>query len=335
MPTHALRESTVAAALLIDLVRYMEQRGHHLGLDRSLLEQPNARVPGSEAERCWQLASQLAADPDIGLHAAENFNPGALSILGYVLLSCRSAREALARLAQFAALVNDGLRVRVTDSADRTQCGFEVIPHLNNYLDRTPRQAMETMTCGTLITMRRLTTLNVQPLAVAFRHPAPASTAEHLRIFGHCVRFGQPENFIEFRTSDLSANLLSANPALLAMFDAQAVQLLDQMGQRGPVSQRVLAILARRITVTVPALDEIAAELAMSERSLQRELRGENTSFRQLVEDMKREIACQHLARPGASASEAAFLLGFSEPSAFTRAFRRWTGSAPTQFQSA
>jgi AraC-like DNA-binding protein len=82
-------------------------------------------------------------------------------------------------------------------------------------------------------------------------------------------------------------------------------------------------------------LDEVASELGMSERTLQRELRLEKTSFRQLIEDIRKEIAMQHLAQPGASASEAAFLLGFSEPSAFTRAFRRWTGSAPTEFQSA
>jgi AraC-like DNA-binding protein len=335
MPPRPTQESTVAAALIIDLSRYLQQLGLDLPLDPAVAEQPNARIPGSEVERCWELASRLAGDPDIGLHCAENFNPGALNILGYVLLSCRSAREALGRLAQYAALLNDGMRVRIIDIGDRTQCRFEVVPALDNYLDRAPRHPMETMACGTLITMRRLTTLNVQPLAVAFGHPAPANIAEHLRIFGPCVSFAQTENLIEFRTADLSTNLLSANPMLLEMFDAQARQLLEQLGHRGPISQRVLAILARRITVTVPALDEVAAELAMSERSLQRELRAEKTSYRQLVEDIKKEIACQHLARPGASASEAAFLLGFSEPSAFTRAFRRWTGSAPTQFQSA
>ncbi len=335
MSPPALRESTVAAALLIDLARYLQQRGLDLGLDRSLLEQPSGRVRGLEAERCWERAALLSADPDIGLHAAENFNTGALDILGYVLLSSRSAREALGRLAQYAALLNDGMRVKVTDEGDRTKCWFQVVPNLDNYLDREPRHAMETMACGTLVTMRRLTTLHVRPLAVAFRHPPPASTAEHLRIFGPCVTFGQAADFIEFRTVDLSANLLSANPILLEMFDAQARQLLGQLGQRGRISQRVLAILARRITVAVPALDEVAVELAMSERSLQRELRAENTTYRQLVEDLKKEIACQHLARPGASASEAAFLLGFSEPSAFTRAFRRWTGFAPTEFQSA
>jgi AraC-like DNA-binding protein len=335
-----MRESTVSAALVIDLIRYLERLGTPpsgvlaaLRTDASVLESPNARLPGSLMERLWEHAVRLTGDADLGLHCAEKFNPGALNILGYILLSCRSAGEALGRLAQYAALLNDGLRVRVTRESDRTVCRYEVVPHLDNYLARAPRHGMETMACGTLITLRRLTSRHIKPLAVTFQHCKPPDITENNRIFG-TVRFGQPDNLLEFRSADLAVGLLSANPALLEVFEAQARELLGQMDQRGPVSRRVLGILARRITVTTPSLEEVAGELAMSGRSVQRELRAENTSYRQLVEQVRKEIAVRHLARPGASASEAAFLLGFSEPSAFTRAFRRWTGAPPTQYQS-
>ncbi|MEO5925783.1 MAG: AraC family transcriptional regulator [Bryobacteraceae bacterium] len=335
-----VKESTVAAALMVDLARYLERQGipaadfwQGIIVDPSLLESPNARLPGSVVERIWDQAVRLSGDQDLGLHTAENFNPGALNLLGYVILSCRTASEVLGRLAQYSALLNDGLRVRIVKEGAQTICRFEVATNFDNYLLRSPRHALETMACGTLVTLRRLTSTEMKPLRVAFQHPEPASTTEHLRIFGN-VAFGQPETAMEFRSADLDGTLLSANPVLLDMFDAQAKQLLNQMEQRGPVSRKVLDFLVRRITVAVPTLDEVAAELGMSERTIQRELRVENTSFRQLIEDTRKEIAMQHLAQPGASASEAAFLLGFSEPSAFTRAFRRWTGSAPTQFQS-
>jgi len=345
-PGH-FRETTVAAALILDLVRYLEQRGvtpeatyRAFALDPSLLEIPNARLPGSLAERAWEQASRLAGDPDIGLHCAENFNPGALNILGYVLLSCRTAAEALGRLGQFAALLNDGMRVQVEHDGARIQCHFEVVANCDNYLARSPRHAMETMACATLITMRRLTTRPITPLGVLFQHAKPASIDEHLRVFGEgIVKFGQPANRIDFRRADLDQGLLSASPALLAMFDTQAEELLAQIErcrpERGVTSRKVLAILTRRITATVPSVLDVALELAISERSLQRELREEGTSFRRLIEDVRKEIALRHLAQPGALASEAAFLLGFSEPGAFTRAFRRWTGVSPTQFQSA
>jgi AraC-like DNA-binding protein len=341
------RETTVAAALILDMVRYLDQRGiateatyRAFAVDPALLEIPNARLPGSLAERAWDQAARLTNDADIGLHCAENFNPGALNILGYVLLSCRTAAEALGRLGQFAALLNDGLRVRLEREGPRLHCCFEVVPNCDNYLARSPRHAIETMACGTLITMRRLTTRPIHALAVAFQHPKPTSTDEHVRIFGQgIVRFGQPSNRIDFLYADLEQGLLSANPALLAMFEAQAGELLARIEhsqpERGQVSRKVLAILTRRITAAVPSVRDVAQEMAMSERSLQRELREEGTSFRQLIEDVRKEIAVQHLAQPGALASEAAFLLGFSEPGAFTRAFRRWTGASPTQFQSA
>ena len=85
----------------------------------------------------------------------------------------------------------------------------------------------------------------------------------------------------------------------------------------------------------MPALATVASELAMSERSIQRSLREENTSYRELVDEVRKDLALQHLSRPGTSATDVAFLLGFSEPSAFTRAFRRWTGLPPTQFRFA
>jgi AraC-like DNA-binding protein len=85
----------------------------------------------------------------------------------------------------------------------------------------------------------------------------------------------------------------------------------------------------------VPSLAAIASELAMSERSVQRSLTEESTSYREIVDEVRKDLALSHLSQPGATAADVAFLLGFSEPSAFTRAFRRWTGSSPSQFRCA
>ncbi len=123
--------------------------------------------------------------------------------------------------------------------------------------------------------------------------------------------------------------------ALLEVFEGDARRRMEQLEPRGGVSDRVLRLLGRRLRGEVPPLALVASELAMSERSIQRGLREEETSYRQLVDEVRKDLALQHLARLGTSATDVAFLLGFSEPSAFTRAFRRWTGSSPTQFRSA
>jgi AraC-like DNA-binding protein len=140
---------------------------------------------------------------------------------------------------------------------------------------------------------------------------------------------------VVYRTSALEARILSADPALLAVFEGDAQRRLEHLESRGGVSSRVLTVLGSRLKGEVPALSSVASELAMSERSIQRGLREEDTSYRQLVDVVRKDLALQHLSRPGTSATDVAFLLGFSEPSAFTRAFRRWTGAPPTQFRSA
>lgn len=334
-------ETTVAATLFIDVAGYLRRQGvpmeklcTRLNIPPTVLEQPNARLPGSLMERLWAEGERLTGDTHLGLHTAEVHNPGALDIAGYVFLSCRSPREALERLARYAALLNEGLRVSISagDEGRTLLCRCEPGAQPNNYVARSPRQVMEAMAAGIVITIRRLTTAHVEPLGVRFRHAAPESLLDHHRILGANVRFGQPDNCIEFRAADLDAGLLSANPALLEIFEARARALLDQLDARGPVSRRVLAALAARINGRVPPLGEVAGALAMSPRTLQRELLNEQTSYRLLLDTALREIAMEQLSQPGRSAADVAFLLGFSEPSAFTRAFRRWTGTPPTLF---
>src|SRR5262249_23623687 len=97
---------------------------------------------------------------------------------------------------------------------------------------------------------------------------------------------------------------------------------------------RVAQVLADRIKGTVPPLSEVARELAMSDRNLQRALRDDGTSFQKLLDQVRRDLAVRHLSTPGTSATQVGFLLGFSEPSAFHRAFRRWTGKAPSAFRA-
>lgn len=335
------REATLATSLLVDFLSYLERQPcgsaavcREAGVDRALADAPNSRVPASTMERLWAAAERLTGDPDIGMHAAESYNPGALSILGYVTLSCRTAGDVLDRLARYAPLLNDGLDVTLVRHQDLTHCRFGALDGRESFLHRTPRQVMETLAVGMVQTLARLATADVEPIAVTLRHAAPTSTAEHRRLLGATVQFSDTHNAVVYRTSSLGARIISADPALLATFEGDADQRLRQLQSEGSVSGRVLGVLWSRLKGEVPPLATIASELAMSERSVQRSLLEEATTYRQLVDEVRREMALRHLSRPGTSATDVAFLLGFSEPSAFTRAFRRWTGASPTQFRS-
>ncbi len=194
---------------------------------------------------------------------------------------------------------------------------------------------METLAAGTVVTLRRLATAPLDPLVVTFRHRAPASTVEHVRILGESLRFAHDEDAVVYESQALNTPFISTDPSLLEVFEGDARRKLEALASRGGISGRVLTLLGARLKGAVPPLSEVASELAMSERSVQRSLTEEKTSYRQLVDEVRKSLAIEHLSRPGTSAADVAFLLGFSEPSAFTRAFRRWTGSAPTEFRAA
>ncbi|MGE0449037.1 MAG: AraC family transcriptional regulator [Vicinamibacterales bacterium] len=336
------REATLATSLVIDFLGFLERQGHPLAdvcraasIDPAVLNEPSSRIPASCMERLWRVAEQLTGDPDVGLHSAESYNPGALSIVGYVILSCRTAREALDRLTRYAPLLNEGLRVDLVDAGGTTVCRFGAVDTLDSFLHRAPRQVMETLAAGIVVTLARLATAPLAASEVRFRHVAPASTAEHQRIFGTTVRFAQLDDAVVYESERLDAPLISADPALLEVFEGDARRKLDALADRCGISGRVLALLGARMKGTVPPLADVASELAMSERSIQRSLNEEQTSYRQLVDDVRKSLAMEHLSRPETSATDVAFLLGFSEPGAFTRAFRRWTGVAPTEFRAA
>lgn len=337
-----MREASLATSLVIDFLGFLERQGHPLAdvcraadIDPAIVQQPNSRVPASFMERLWALGERLTGDPDVGLHSAESYNPGALSIVGYVVLSCRTAREALDRLTRYAPLLNEGLKVDLLEQDGRATCRFRAVSELDSYLHRDSRQVMETLAAGTVVTLQRLATGPVTPIAITFRHRAPASLVEHHRILGPAIRFEQAEDTVVYSSTALETPFISADPALLEVFEGDARRRLEALATRGGVSGRVLTLLAARVRGAVPPLSEVASELAMSERSIQRSLSEEQTSYRQLVDDVRKSLAIEHLSRPGTSATDVAFLLGFSEPSAFTRAFRRWTGTAPTEFRAA
>ncbi len=337
-----MREATIATSLLIDFVAFLERRGLDAAtvcraarIDPRWIDEPNSRVPASAMERLWAVGEQLSGDADLGLRSAESYNPGALSIVGYVILSCRTAAQALDRLARYAPLLNEGLQVSVIEERGSTCCRFGAADGFDSYLHRSPRQAIETIAAGIVLTLKQLTSRPPEPTAVSFQHAAPASTTEHRRLLGPVVRFEQAENRVVYPTAALAVSMLSADPALLEVFELDAQRRLGQLRAAGTVSARVQIIVGSRLRGEVPSLASVASDLAMSERSVQRSLSEESTSYREIVDVVRKNLALSHLSQPDRSAADVAFLLGFSEPSAFTRAFRRWTGSSPAQFRCA
>jgi len=337
-----LRETTVAASVFADMAEQLREKGVAMDdwcrlaqVDPALLTRPHERLPGSATRRLWEAGATLTGDPLLGLHVAEHFRTGAINILGYVFLNCRSGIETLDRLARFAALLNDGLRVRVSHEDALSVVHLEAVEGMDNFLLHDGRHVMETMAAGVVVSLRRMIPSPFIPAQVWFRHAAAGALDEYHRIFGAPVRFGKEENRVAFRATELSQAIPAADPSLLALFEGHAIARLQELERHGPVSQRVLRLLAVRLAGVVPDVSAVASEMATSGRQLQRRLRDEGASFQALLDEARRDVALAQLRTPGVTSAEVALLLGFSEASAFSRAFRRWTGTTPGAWASA
>ena len=339
-----LRETSVAATVVADMLQYLEQHGvsvvdaaRDCGIALQAPAVPDARVPGGQVERLWRVAIERTGDSLVGLHMAEAYSPGALDILGYVVLSCRTVGDVLDRFARYARLLNDGMRVEVVREKRVAYCRCTYVESMNNYLLRSPDQAIDTTWAGVARELRRLTAKPLVASEVWFRHKAPAAAhaREYARVFDAPVKFGASEDRFVVPIAHLDEPVRSANPALLRAFEQHADAMLSGMEKQGSRSHQVAEVLAGRLKGAVPPLSEIARAMAMSDRNLQRALRSDGTSFQKLLDEVRRDLAISHLADPATSAGQVGFLLGFSEPSAFHRAFRRWTGKAPSAYRAA
>ncbi len=338
-----MRETSVAASVVADMLQYLELRGvqpanatRACGITLAFPAEADDRVPGSQVERLWRFAIDEMRDPLVGLHMTEAYSPGTLDIVGYVLLSCRTIGEVLDRLSRYARVLNDGMRIDVERSGTSAVCRCTFVESMDNYLLRAPEQAISTVWAGLARELGRMTSKRLTATEIWFQHPTPGAplAQEYERVLNAPVKFGAGDYRFILPLAHLDERVLSANPLLLRTFEQHADAVLRNLEQQGTKSQKVARVLAERLKGAVPPLSEIARELAMSDRNLQRALKNDGTSFQQLLDQVRRDLAVRHLANPATSAGEVGFLLGFSEPSAFHRAFRRWTGMPPSAYRA-
>lgn len=336
MPEPGVSETTVAATLVIDMLHFLERRGHasadvchEAGLDPAIVGRPDERVPGSRMAVLWDVAVARTRDPLVAVHMADEFHPAALDILGYVVLTCRTIGDALTCLVRYATLLNDGLRVTLAHDGPRSIVCLEFVDgHRTNALLTESRYVADSMWIGLARQLRSLTGEPIIPLEVRFRHTT-TDERTYRRVLRAPVVFGAREDTFILARTDLARALPSANPALFTVFEQHAESLLDGLSTRGSIVSRVSQVIAARLKGRVPPVGEVASELAMSARNLQRALQAEQRTYQQVLDEVRSGLARRYLSNDANSVSQVAFLLGFSEAAAFHRAFKKWTGTTP------
>jgi AraC-like DNA-binding protein len=335
-------EGSVAAGFARALTELAVSRGAdrlelaaRSGIDPKLLEDQDNRIPFAKYVALMRAAKELSRDPALALHFGEAYDMTELSIVGLLGQAAMSGAEAFAQLGRYTRLIAD-IEVEAPDGGDRLVFQQEngetwLVDRRRNPNDFP--ELTESSFARMMATGRRFGSADTIK-AVHVTHPEPAYRAEYDRIFQVPVTFESARNalLVDGRAMDFKPS----NPSryVFGILSERADALLKELERTKTIRGRVESLLLPVLHTGNISMDMIAEKLGLSRPTLFRRLKTEGTTFENLVDELRHKMAINYLSGKKVSVNETAYLVGFSEPAAFSRAFKRWTGMSPREMRN-
>jgi AraC-like DNA-binding protein len=298
------------------------------GIDPALLRDPNARIASSASDVAFAKAATLIPEAAFGLRAARCWHPSNLGALGYAWLASSTLRTGLQHLERYSRIVGEKARIKVTDTRDGLRFVYD-----HRRRDPLLRAIGTDFVMSLVLDMCRMNYgASLRPVEVRLSRARPVNTEPYRHFYGCPIHFGADED--SFLISHRVANepLPTANRQLAGTLDGILVAQLAALDKNN-LPARCKSSVLEQLTSGEASEGDMARQLHMSRRTLQRRLAESNITYQKLVDDTRRDLALLYMEDPDKSITDVTFLLGFSGQSAFTRAFKRWTGVSPTHFR--
>jgi AraC-like DNA-binding protein len=296
------------------------------GLDSSDLYRANLRTKFSGQPRFWKAAVELSGDPCIGLHLGEQMPVYKGQILEYLFLSSTTFGDGLNRILSYQRLISDAIHGQVSETPS---------PCLTSYFaehQHATSHLAEAMVLGLIKAFQAVTDGTFKADRIIFNHSPNTDIAEYQRIFQCPVEFNAKSFQLFFPASLLSYRSLYAEPELLNLHIQAADQHLAILQQQDLITE-VRSLLGALLESGETTLENVAGRLDVTPRHLRHQLDLAGTSFQRLLNDYRHRLAQRLLSQTDEAISEIVYLTGFSEPSTFYRAFRRWEGTTPIEYR--
>src|SRR5690554_989521 len=294
-----------------------------------LLADPNARLSYQQIILLANNLISLYPAPTLGLELGQSININQFGMLGYAILSCADLRSALRLGHKYHTLVDPAFTFEVVDLGETT--AIRLTTHL-------PFEPFYRLVCdvflGMFATLARFLTgnPNLDAKEAHLNHPQPDYVDAYYELT-HCpVLFDQPRTEIIIDSHLLDTPLAMADQATAAMAEQQCADILARMGPKEGLIAKVRRILLSS-TGNFLSVDEVASQLATSTRTLSRRLQDVGTSYQRILDVVRKEMSIEYLRNSNLPIEEVAALIGYSDPSNFRKAFRRWTSHAPSYYR--
>lgn len=325
---------TVAAGLANGLLRFAEGKGAdrealaaRAGIDLALLRDQDNRVPFERYVALMREAKAMTGDPALALHYGAMDDLAEISIVGLIGHASETMTEAMRQLNRFGRLV-----VEFDGGPDRfvMQPGPEGLWGVDTRGDPNAFPELTESTFARMICGPRRFGVTQLAKAVQVTHPDPGYGAEYERVFGAPVTFNAPRNAMLMDEKWIHHRIQAHPRYVFGIFSERAEALLKSLKDFKSVRGRVEGQLMPILHAGEPRMEAVADKLGLSKQTLARRLKAEGVTFEKVLDDLRHRLALDYLQGRKVSVNETAYLVGFSEPAAFSRAFKRWTGVSPS-----
>ena len=297
------------------------------GIFLAELDKPDTRIPIDRVRKLWEMVSAASKDPALGLHLVERYRPYPFHFITHIILNSETVMEGFRHWADYARIEVD------TNRVDLRKEGNHVVVRYTNASDYQAIWIPEYYLSQAITNCRLFVSNDIAPVEARFAHPIPEYAGEYGKLFRSPVYFSQDENALVFRRKDTQRRILSPNPYLKAVLKRQADNMLVKMARQADICARIEDLIVMHLSERRVNIRWAAHAMNMAPSTLKRRLKDEKTTFSLLVNQTRKRLSTGYI-KQGFPLKEVSRLLGFSDPSAFQHAFKRWFGRSPGKYRA-
>lgn len=295
-----------------------------LGIEPNELNDSERLIPFKPAAEVWDVVIEQTKHDLLGLHLGEKITPAILGLIGYLMQSSRNLLEAILQLARFNDLHSTMMKYQIVETDDEVGIHYHAATVWVHQYPESVRQSIELAMSGLVTFFKTISGAGVYPVKVELGYPARQS-AEYERVFRGTVVFNAGRDAMTFKKKDLLVPIASFDKSLFTRFADILEKKLTSLNAEQKFSDRIRQTILTEFKGNSPSVEVIAATMNMTPRSIQRRLKEEDTTYREIAGRFKKELADVVLSDPRFSASQVSTLLGYSDASALRKAIKRWT----------
>lgn len=300
-----------------------------VGLDYAMLDVAGARYPWRGMQALWQQAVEATGDPSFGLYAGRRIRPTTFHALGYSWLSSATLLGSLQRLCRYLRVISTVPMQLTLESRGDSYVLTEIMSDPAHVPTET---AVDAFISAIVQMCRTASDEHFAPAAVAVEHADHGAAGDYINVLGCPVQFGADHTDIVFDGASLEIALPGDNADLARANDKVAERYLETLDPH-KVASEVRELLVSLLPSGQSSQARIAGRMNRSLSTLQRQLQNEGMSYQSIRDETRNSLAQEYVREANLSLSQIAYLLGFSDQSNFSRAFKRWTGQTPREFR--